>query len=78
MLDHSVTRISYRKMENREELPERAASAHVTRMCGSIEPGADPKYEIVQQSSSYGTLSERAGGWSAGEGGGGGGVETWA
>ena len=48
-------------MENREELPERTASSHVSRMTGSTEPGAEPRYEIVQQQMSYGTLSEKAG-----------------
>ncbi|RUS77233.1 hypothetical protein EGW08_015008 [Elysia chlorotica] len=50
-----------RKMEDRSELPDRTASSHLTRMTGSNEPMADPKYEIVQQQMSYGTLSERAG-----------------
>ncbi|GFO45888.1 Dyp-type peroxidase yfex-like protein [Plakobranchus ocellatus] len=50
-----------RKMESGEELEERSPSSHLTRITGSSEPGAEPKYEIVQQNMSYGTLSERAG-----------------
>ncbi|GFR99216.1 Dyp-type peroxidase YfeX-like protein [Elysia marginata] len=50
-----------RKMDNREEVPDRTATSHLTRMTGSKEPCAEPKYEIVQQCMSYGTLSERAG-----------------
>lgn len=53
--------ITYREMISGKELASKAISSHVARMNGSTDVDATPQQEIVRQSQSYGSFSEKAG-----------------
>ncbi|CAL1529722.1 unnamed protein product [Lymnaea stagnalis] len=50
-----------REMVSGSELENKTITSHVARMNGSAEKGATPIVEIVRQSQSYGTFSDKAG-----------------
>ncbi|KAK0046161.1 deferrochelatase/peroxidase YfeX [Biomphalaria pfeifferi] len=50
-----------REMASGNELCNKSCSSHVARMNGSTEMNAPPQFEIVRQSQSYGTFSDKAG-----------------
>ncbi|KAH9492514.1 hypothetical protein Btru_046302 [Bulinus truncatus] len=50
-----------REMASGAELSNKSCSSHVARMNGSTEVNSPPSFEIVRQSQSYGTFSDKAG-----------------
>lgn len=48
-------------MLSAKELANKSITSHVARMNGSTEKESTPQQEIVRQSQSYGSFSEKAG-----------------